>query len=114
MLSATHADGVFLWRNGAPLTRAQFLGEAAAIARQLPPGEYLLNLCEQREPFLLAFVASIYAHRTQLMPASHGEGALTELVAAHPDNLRVTDDDIRRWRTSSAVGEPLHGSHAAR
>jgi acyl-coenzyme A synthetase/AMP-(fatty) acid ligase len=107
VLSAANADGVFLWRNGAPLTRTQFLGEAAAIARQLPPGEFLLNLCEQRETFLLAFAASIYARRTQLMPAARGETALAELAAAHPGTLHVSDDDIHRWRTSAAAGEPL-------
>ena len=73
-----------------------------AIARQLPPGEYLLNLCEQRETFLLAFVAAIYARRTQLLPAARGEAALAELAAAHPDNLRVTDEDFRRWRALPA------------
>ena len=97
-----NSDGVFLWRNGAPLTRAQFLGEAAGSRRQFPPGEYLLNLCEQRETFLLAFAASILARRTQLMPAARGEAALAELAAAHPDNLRVTDEDIRRWRAAPA------------
>ena len=85
MLSAADNAGVFLWRNGAPLTRAQFLGEAATIARQLPPGEHLLNLCEQRENFALAFVASMYARRTQLLPAARGEAALAELAATHPD-----------------------------
>lgn len=109
MLSAADNAGVFLWRHSAPLTRAQFLGEAAAIARQLPPGEQLLNLCEQRENFLLAFVAAIYARRTQLMPAARGAVALAELAAAHPGSLRVTDDDIRRWRLLPADGEPLPG-----
>jgi acyl-coenzyme A synthetase/AMP-(fatty) acid ligase len=108
VLSAGHNDeGALLWRNGAPVARAQFLGEAASIARQLPPGKYLLNLCEQREAFLLAFVASLYARRTQLMPAARGAVALADLAAAHPGNLRVTDDDIRRWRALTTTPEPF-------
>ncbi len=108
MLNAPNdPDGVFLWRSGTPLTRAQFRGEAAAIARQLPPGEYLLNLCEQRESFLLAFAAAMIARRTQLLPSARGEVALAELATAHRESLRVTDENIRRWRSSPATGEPL-------
>lgn len=104
MLSAPDkAHDIFLWRNGAPLTRAQFLAEAMSIAQQLPPGKFVLNLCEQREPFLLAFAAAIIAQRTQLMPAARGDDALAELSAAYPDNLPVTDHVVRRWRAAPAV-----------
>jgi hypothetical protein len=70
---------VLLWRSGAPLTRREFLHDAAGIAARLPPGTHLLNLCEQRESFLLTFAASLLAHRTQLMPSARGEIALREL-----------------------------------
>jgi acyl-coenzyme A synthetase/AMP-(fatty) acid ligase len=104
--AADNPDGVLLWRNGAPLSRAQFFGEAAAIARRLPPGEYLLNLCEQHEAFLLAFAAAMLARRTQLMPAARAPHALTELASTYPDNLRVGDDHIRALRTPAALEPP--------
>ena len=45
---------VLLWRDGTPLCRGNFLRDAARIAAQIPPAAHLLNLCEQREAFLLA------------------------------------------------------------
>ena len=96
---------VLLWRNGALLTRVDFLRDAARIAARLPPGTHLLNLCEQRESFLLTFAASMLARRTQLMPSARGEIALRELRSAYPDNLSVTDDDVQRWRATPHAGD---------
>ena len=96
---------VLLWRSGAPLTRREFLHDAAGIAARLPPGTHLLNLCEQRESFLLTFAASLLARRIQLMPSARGEIALRELRSAYPDNLSVTDDDVRRWRAAPLGGD---------
>ena len=53
-----------------------------------PPSQYLVNLCEQREAFVLAFAAAVLAGRTQLMPAARGETALAELRAEYPGLLR--------------------------
>ncbi len=92
---------VLLWRDGAPLWRGDFLRDAARIAAQIPPAAHLLNLCEQREPFLLAFTAALLERRVQLMPVARGEIALAEVRAAYPDNLAVTDEDVRRWRASA-------------
>ena len=100
---------VLLWRGGAPLTRSEFLRDAASVAARLPPGTHLINLCEQRESFLLTFAASLLARRKQLMPSARGEIALGELRSAYPDNVSVGDDDVRRWRTDSHAGETLPG-----
>ena len=102
----TSTRDVLLWRSGTPLTRNEFLRDAAGLAAQLPPGAHLLNLCEQREPFLLTFAASLLARRIQLMPSARGEIALRELFSAYPDSLSVTDDDVRRWRTAPYDGDP--------
>ena len=92
---------VLLWRDGTPLCRGNFLRDAARIAAQIPPAAHLLNLCEQREAFLLAFAAALLARRVQLMPVARGDIALAEVRAAYPDNLAVTDEDVRRWRASA-------------
>jgi len=96
-MSAEGTD-VILWRGSTPVARSEFLREAAALAAKLPPPRYLVNLCEQRECFLLAFAAAALANRTQLMPAARGSAALAELSAAHPDSFTVTDADVMRWR----------------
>src|SRR5262249_24841779 len=67
-------------------------------AAALPSGDYLFNLCEQRECFLLAFAAGVMAGRTQLMPSARGETALNELRAEYPASASITDEDVQRWR----------------
>jgi acyl-coenzyme A synthetase/AMP-(fatty) acid ligase len=83
--------------------RDSFLREASAVAASLPANRYFINLCEQRETFLLLFAASLIARRVQLMPAARGETALAELQADYPDNAIAADEDVRRWR---AQGTP--------
>jgi len=94
-------ESVILWRGATPVSRADFLREAAALATKFPLRKHLINLCEQRECFLLAFAAAALADRTQLMPAARGSAALAELSAAHPDSFAVTDADVMRWRESA-------------
>jgi len=83
--------------------RDSFLREASAVAASLPANRYFINLCEQRETFLLLFAASLIARRVQLMPAARGETALAELQADYPDSAIAADEDVRRWR---AQGTP--------
>ena len=92
-----------LWRGNTPVMRDSFLREASAVAASLPANRYFINLCEQRETFLLLFAASLIARRVQLMPAARGETALAELQADYPDNAIAADEDVRRWR---AQGTP--------
>jgi acyl-coenzyme A synthetase/AMP-(fatty) acid ligase len=91
-----------VWRGAMPLARETSLREAAAIAARLPAHEYLVNLCEQRECFVLAFAAAVMAGRTQLMPSARGETALAELRAEYPDSATITDEDVRRLRAGPA------------
>ena len=95
-----------VWRGATPLARDTLLREAAAIAAQLPANQYLVNLCEQRDAFVLAFAAAVMAGRTQLMPSARGETALAELRAEYPDSSTIADDDVQRLR----AGAPQTGS----
>lgn len=102
MSSSINPRDVLVWRGSARITRVALLREAAAIAQLLPQHRFVVNLCEQRENFLVLFAAATLAERTQLMPAARGEAALAELTAEYPDSGRVTDDDMRRWRSALA------------
>ncbi|HEX6397427.1 MAG TPA: hypothetical protein VFZ95_08390, partial [Steroidobacteraceae bacterium] len=83
-MSDAAAAEALVWRGSVPLARAALMREAAAIAAQLPAGQYMVNLCEQRECFVLAFAAAVMAGRTQLMPSARGETALAELCDEYP------------------------------
>lgn len=95
-------DDALVWRGAVPLSRASVLREAMVIGARLPTRRYLVNLCEQRECFVLAFAAAVMAGRTQLMPSARGETALAELRAEYPDSATITDEDVRRMRTDAS------------
>jgi acyl-coenzyme A synthetase/AMP-(fatty) acid ligase len=96
-----------VWRGAVPLAREALLREAAAIAAALPASRYIVNLCEQREAFVLAFAASVMAGRTQLMPSARGEAALTELRAEYSDSSVITDEDVQRLRAGAPSAGPV-------
>jgi acyl-coenzyme A synthetase/AMP-(fatty) acid ligase len=103
MTEGTSREDVLVWRGDVPLARESMMREAASIAAALPAGRYVVNLCEQRDLFVLLFAASMMAGRTQLMPGARGETALAELRAEYPDSVDVNDEDVQRWRAGAAV-----------
>jgi acyl-coenzyme A synthetase/AMP-(fatty) acid ligase len=100
MSMAPNSRDILVWRGATPVPRAELLREAAGLAALLPDGEFVINLCEQRENFLLLFAAATLAGRTQLMPAARGEAALAELTIQYPEAVRVGDEELRTWRES--------------
>lgn len=83
-------------RNGSTLPFERFAQLAARLAAQLPAHRYLVNLCEQREAFLLVFAAALIARQTQLLPASRATAAIDEVRGVYPDNHCMSDADVLR------------------
>jgi acyl-coenzyme A synthetase/AMP-(fatty) acid ligase len=104
MTGGTARGDPLIWRGTQSLSRESVLREAAAITALLPPGRHVMNLCEQRECFVLAFAACVMAGRTQLMPAARGEAALAELRAEYPDCTQIGDEEVRQWRSGTTPG----------
>jgi acyl-coenzyme A synthetase/AMP-(fatty) acid ligase len=102
MTGGAAREDPLIWRGAVPLARAALLREAAAIAARLPPGPHVVNLCEQRESFLLGFAACMMAQRVQLMPSARGEAALAELRADYPDSASLTDEDVQHLRAGAS------------
>ncbi len=84
MMERAAREDALVWRGAQPLRRDEFLHAASAVADCLPANRYLVNLCEQRENFLLLFAAAMLARRTQLMPSARGETALASCVPTIP------------------------------
>ncbi len=68
------------WRHGQPISGAQFLGEAQALAEQLPDAGRPVNLCQDRYLFALGLAAALLRGQTSLMPPN----ALPETLAQVP------------------------------
>lgn len=79
------------WRDGAPVSVARYVAEVERLAAALPPGPQVMNLCEDRYRFAVAFAAALVAGRTNLLPPNRTGKALAQVAAAHPGCGAVTD-----------------------
>ncbi len=78
--------GPLFHRTAGPVGAAAFLHDVAAAATVLPPGGPVLNLCEDRYAFAVAFAAALVAGRTTLLNLSAAAAA-----ERHPGCVAVAD-----------------------
>lgn len=55
---------------------------------------YLINLCERRDNFLVAFCTALVRGHTNLLPSSRAEGVVEEVTALNPGSYRCDDAAI--------------------
>jgi len=72
---------------------AEFLGEAAFLAAQLPTGEHVINVCTDRYRFAVSLAASLLARKVCLLPPTRTPEVIRQLVAFAPDVFCLTDED---------------------
>ncbi|HEV2700806.1 MAG TPA: AMP-binding protein [Steroidobacteraceae bacterium] len=84
-----------LWERDRVVTAGQFLGRVLAVAESLPDRPYLVNLCEERANFLVAWCAAVVRAQTNLLPASRAPQVIADARASHPDNHSVDDEGVR-------------------
>src|SRR5690606_9594894 len=66
------------------ITCAEFIGQAQRLAAQLPESTWVINLCENRYLFMLAFCAAILRGQTNLLPQNRAPATLEQLAAHYP------------------------------
>jgi len=107
LLSPTIAlDTPLAWQRGQPVSRATFLGHVAYVARQLPSARFIINLCEDRYRFLVAFAAVGINGQTSLLPSSRARQHLQQLAEDYPDSQTLTDNDLAVWLAAEAAHDP--------
>lgn len=84
LLQADDPSSVVVWRDGAPIRADVFLAHVHQVRSILPPGACVVNLCEDRYSFLVAFCAIVLAGQANLLPPSRACQAVAEVMAAHP------------------------------
>lgn len=94
MPSPAELDAPIAYRHAVPVTRRTFLEHVAALAEQLPAGGFMVNLCEERYRFLVAFAAAQLRRHTVLLPSSRAEQIVAEVEAANPGSYRCTDESV--------------------
>jgi acyl-coenzyme A synthetase/AMP-(fatty) acid ligase len=57
-----------VWRDGGPLTQAALLFEARRLAEGLPERSHVLNACDRRDGFMVAFLAALLRGQITVLP----------------------------------------------
>ncbi len=95
LLRSATPDRPVLWSHGKTVTVRELMQRVAAVARALPEGRHLINLCEHRDYFLVACCAALVRGHTNLLPSSRAEGVVEEVAAANPGSYRCDDSFVK-------------------
>ncbi|QOW19744.1 acyl-CoA synthetase [Lysobacter ciconiae] len=93
-LGAPGREIVFDAHGAVPLSR--FLDEVRGVAAGLPSAAYVLNLCEDRYRFLVAFCAAAMRGQTTLLPASRAEATVAQVRGQYPDSYCIVEMDAAK------------------
>ncbi len=80
------------YRSGAPLRAGNFLADVMRVAGALPDRQHVLNACQDRYRFTVAFAASLIANKISLLPSTHTPEVMRQLRQFAPDVFCLTDD----------------------
>ncbi|MDP3538239.1 MAG: AMP-binding protein [Azonexus sp.] len=94
LLGHSSLDDIFAWRPSGPVKVRQFLAEARALAKLMPAGQSLLNVCQDRYRFALGFVAGLLTGKTSLQPSSQSAETLRNIRQQSPDVWCLCDDEF--------------------
>lgn len=117
LLGHADPDAPLAHREGRVVTRGEFIGAVRALAASLPAARYVINLCQDRYCFMLAFAAACLRGQSNLLPASQASGALEDVRRAYPDHYVADDRFVLTSATRSdaaATGAPsIPADHVA-
>ncbi len=86
-------DALLLGADG-EISAGVFFARVGELARALPDAPFVINLCESRLGFMLAFAAALVRGQTSLLPAAQGRGDWEQLVRQYPGAYVVSDRAI--------------------
>jgi acyl-coenzyme A synthetase/AMP-(fatty) acid ligase len=111
LLNSSDPERPVLWSQGRAVSVRELMGKVYAVAQSLPPGQRLLNLCERRDTFLIAFCAALVRGDTNVLPPSRAQNVVDEVAAANTGSYRCDDEFVlRACETHNKEIEPLSAS----
>lgn len=91
LVGHTRPDQIVAWHQGKAMTVARFLSDVYELANQLPPRQYLLNMCGDRYRFTVGLAAAIVSGKVSLLPSSHTAEMVRQMLAFAPDVFCLHD-----------------------
>jgi acyl-coenzyme A synthetase/AMP-(fatty) acid ligase len=79
---------------GRAVSLAEFCSHVQATGPRLPAAGSMLDLCEDRYFFLVAYAAALSAGHAVLLPPSRAEQVVAEVANAHAGSYRCQDEDV--------------------
>ena len=89
------AAAPFAYDDGRPITRARFEADVMRVARALPAHGAMVNLCDDRYRFVVAFAAAAVRGHAALLPSSRAPEIVAEVEARHDGAYRFDDAGLR-------------------
>ena len=105
------------WRDGSPVSVREFLADVTRLAKALPEGGHVFNMCTDRYRFAVGLCATLVAGKISLLPSAHTPEAVRQLASFAPDTFCLHDSahctvELPRFRFPSESGETDAGSCA--
>ncbi|MGI4846896.1 MAG: AMP-binding protein [Janthinobacterium lividum] len=92
MISHTHDQSLFAWRDGRAITAGAFLADVAALCALLPAGGHMLNACADRYHFAVGLAAALQSAKVCLLPSTQAPEMISQLARFAPDAFCLTDN----------------------
>jgi acyl-coenzyme A synthetase/AMP-(fatty) acid ligase len=108
-----------LWSEGNPITVGEIGACVSALLNTLPiathdhvtpthvPAASMINLCEDRRNFLIAYAAALMAGHTTQLPASRASAVVAELVAASARSYCIDDVQVCKAFAGTSSATPM-------
>lgn len=90
-LSRHAPDAVLAHTPAGPVTAGRFFADVVRLAAALPPGQYVVNTCEDRYLFMLGLGAALLRQRPTLMPPGFTPEWLHRIQSGYPGALCLHD-----------------------
>jgi len=87
---------------------AEYFAQVRGVAALLPAGRHVINLCENRYRFLVAFGAAALRGQVTLLPSSRAPAVVDEVRARYPDSYCIgeqafADTPPHYWRLPESL-----------
>ncbi|MEO8133027.1 MAG: beta-hydroxyacyl-ACP dehydratase, partial [Betaproteobacteria bacterium] len=92
LLSDHSPDSIIAWRHGAAIPVVRFLDDVQRVARELPEGGHVLNVCADRYRFAVGLAATLVAGKVSLLPSTLTPDVVTHLRAFAPDTICLREE----------------------
>ena len=95
------------WHDGREISLGELARDVATLARKLPTGSAMIDLCEDRYRFLVAYAAALSVGHAALLPPTRAEQVVQAIEASHRGSYRcddlTVDSALRATQATAAI-----------